>query len=45
MRLSSDLNQALWWERVVLFMIGLTAASFYLFATEYTGTSQPLINA
>jgi len=43
MRLSSDLNQALWWERVVLFMVGLTAASFYLFATEYTGIGRPLI--
>jgi signal transduction histidine kinase len=37
MRLTSDLGKALWWERTTLIMVGFTAASFYLFVTEYIG--------
>ena len=42
-RLTGDLVQALWWDRLAVIMISLTTASFYLFAAEYTGIRQPLI--
>lgn len=43
MRLTSDLGKALWWERAAISMVGFTAASFYLFVTEYISLGRRLI--
>ncbi|MDO8491543.1 MAG: histidine kinase N-terminal 7TM domain-containing protein, partial [Dehalococcoidia bacterium] len=37
MRLSPNLQQALWWERASLSLIGLTGVAFYLFVRRYIG--------